>query len=153
MAWTKEQINFLIDNESIKTYAEIAYRLGKSVNAVQLKGLDLGIIKTRIQKPMRQKRCPKCLETKKIEAFYVYRSKSRNTKRIGNYCKTCSRKPINNHAAKAFKNIAEKHIATTKTIEEKCAKFLNINIKELSKLPGIVESFRRNCVIRKKIQI
>lgn len=152
MAWTKEQINFLIENESTKTYHEIAKHLGKSVNAVQLKGLDLGIIKTRVQKPLKQKRCPLCLEYKKIESFYTYFASDRNAKRISNYCKPCSREHNRKRNKPKNEIPIKKQITASKTIKEQCADFLGLDESELSKLPGILESFQRNCVIRKKIQ-
>ena len=52
--------------------------------------------------------CPKCGKSKPIEAFHSYFSKSRNKRRIGNYCKDCARKESNKRAKAHYRANVEK---------------------------------------------
>ena len=57
---------------------------------------------------METKLCPICKVEKSTEEYHRYFSKSRNTHRIGNYCKPCGRANANERAKRYYQEHKEK---------------------------------------------
>ena len=129
-----------------------------------------------------EKKCPKCDIVKSVDEFHRYFSKARNKYRVGNYCKECacitSKQRVkiyyqnNTEERKAYakkyrenpKNKEKINIARRKIkarwikqlndnyVVDLASKSLKMSITEIRQHPEIIEAYRNNLKLKRKIK-
>jgi len=127
-----------------------------------------------------EKRCPKCEEIKSVDEYHQYFSKSRKKWRIGNYCKPCARKDSKKRVKIYFEENKEERLRYARDYRKKnpkkvkklsayftkkyreelqdcyvaefAAKSLKCSTKEIHDNPELLEAYRTNMKIKRKIK-
>ena len=121
---------------------------------------------------MKTKRCPICETEKKVSEFHSYFSKPRNKTRTGNYCKSCAKTESNRRAKEHYqknkskkKDYAKRYRKENQDklknrresledgyVADKAAKSLKCSTKEIHENPELLEAYRNNMKLKRKIR-
>jgi DNA polymerase II small subunit/DNA polymerase delta subunit B len=126
------------------------------------------------------KKCPICKEVKPHDQYHSYWSKERKTTRIGNYCKPCARENSRKRAKEYFEEHKDERLQYAKEYRKKnkdkirvqrrkfevkyrkelqdcyaaemCSKMLKCTIAEVREHPEILEAWKANVKLKRKIR-
>ena len=129
---------------------------------------------------MKTKVCPKCKIEKPVEEFGFYFSKARNKQRVQNYCKSCGKVDKKKRAKEYYQKNKEQKKAYAKKyrkenpekikklsayftkkyrvelkecyVAEFAAKSLKCSTKEIHENPELLEAYRNNMLLKRKIR-
>lgn len=129
---------------------------------------------------MTEKKCPKCNQTKSIDEYYNYYSKTRKKDRVSSYCKECSRGLKREYVKAYYQEHCEKRRAYAKMYREKnkekvkqdgekfrrlyienladcyvteiAKKYFKCSTEEIKQNPELLKAYKLNLQIKRKIK-